>query len=1018
MGRRALGAVIFFAVGALVFAGLGWVTVAGLGVEDAQRQAAAQAVVSDNLRVALYRLDLRMTPILTLEDSRPYDHYATDPAADGTPPSPLLNANLPPWMPLHWQCDPETGWQSPQVPPADVAERFRAFGPEFVTPNATPERRALLATCEAKFPAPQAAEWLSGRERQLAEPPAPSPGAVPVPAPPFGLGDGSTNGLSTTTDPPPKSAPAPAAPPVGNADPAAGGRAGVTLNRPQGANYRVSGGETPDADKGPAPGTEGVVTRPESAGRSTAPPQTPLPPGPRGPAPVVPSAPLESFQTQPQQMPAPNDPAAAGGAAAAPRPSLRAGNEPDNNNGESKTRANLLEKGRDEARGAGQQSQFGRGYAAPNPAGNSTPNNPTPPVVGGSNRVPPGQPKTPGELYLHLKDHPSSLAAGSPAPPGGGGPVGPAGPPASPGPPVAMATPGPTGAAPAAGTEQNKLKGDAGYKNVAPSGPMARGGGVGAGGLGGGMPGFGAGIQPLAPKTEPKKDETAAKKREADGSKADTTDGKLMRETEATRRSAADREQGRSVALLGLQFKLVEDLHQLHEKLSDEFAKADEQRKRVLAAKPKGAAAEDRSRDGDRPTAKPEADRLGAGLQADKQTEKEAKPLGEADGGKDVPAEPKPEPKPEPFAAAPQGPPIAVHLGPMRPQWLTGRDGSETLVLVRVAKRGDGKTLYQGVVLDWPRLEEELKEVVKDLFPEAKLVPVKDPDGVSPDRAMRTLPVQLDPGPAPPPPPAGWTPLRMGLVLAWVAAVIAFAAVGFSGWSLIDLAERRIRFVSAVTHELRTPLTSLRLYLDLLLSGMVQDEQKRTEYLATLNAESDRLHRLIDNVLDFARLERRRTRADTQKMRVGDLLETIRQTWTDRCGNDGKELVVVSTLPPEQEVCTDPYLVGQIVGNLIDNARKYTRDAADPRIWLWAKPEGRRWVVFEVEDRGPGVPPGERRTIFRPFRRGDSADTRAGGAGLGLALAKQWAEALGGRLTYRPADGGTGACFRLELRVR
>jgi signal transduction histidine kinase len=253
-------------------------------------------------------------------------------------------------------------------------------------------------------------------------------------------------------------------------------------------------------------------------------------------------------------------------------------------------------------------------------------------------------------------------------------------------------------------------------------------------------------------------------------------------------------------------------------------------------------------------------------------------------------------------------------------------------------------------------------------------------------------------------------------VLVWSAAILAFTAVGLCGWSLIDLSERRFRFVSAVTHELRTPLTSLRLYLDLLLSGMVQDEAKRTEYLSTLNAESDRLHRLIDNVLDFARLERRRAGKASRPVSVADLLDRLRQTWTDRCGTDGKELVVISTLPPDAEVTTDPDMVQQIVGNLIDNARKYTRDATDPRIWVWAKPDGPKKVVFEVEDRGAGVPVRERGRIFRPFRRGESADTQAGGAGLGLALSRQWAEMLGGRLTYRPADGGIGACFRLELR--
>jgi signal transduction histidine kinase len=361
--------------------------------------------------------------------------------------------------------------------------------------------------------------------------------------------------------------------------------------------------------------------------------------------------------------------------------------------------------------------------------------------------------------------------------------------------------------------------------------------------------------------------------------------------------------------------------------------------------------------------------------------------------------------------------PIAVHLGSMRPQWLTAPDGSEVLVVVRAARVEDKKTIYQGVVLDWSKLQGALKEEVKDIFPEAKLAPVKQPNPELRDQSMTALPVHLDPGPMPEAPPAGWTPLRIGLVLAWIAAAIAFLAVGLSGWSLIDLAERRIRFVSAVTHELRTPLTSLRLYLDLLLSGMVQNEEKRREYLSTLNVESDRLHRLIDNVLDFAKLERRRKGSTLQSASAADLLDQIRRTWTERLAADGKDLVVVSTLPPELAILTDSSLVQQIVGNLIDNARKYTREASDPRIWLTAKLESANRVVFEVEDRGCGVPPGEQKLIFKPFRRGETADAKAGGAGLGLALSKEWAEILGGRLTYRTAEGGAGSCFRLELPV-
>jgi len=364
--------------------------------------------------------------------------------------------------------------------------------------------------------------------------------------------------------------------------------------------------------------------------------------------------------------------------------------------------------------------------------------------------------------------------------------------------------------------------------------------------------------------------------------------------------------------------------------------------------------------------------------------------------------------------AGPTVQPMAVHLGPMRPHWLIATDGTEILVLVRAA-RLENRTVYQGVVLDWPLLRAMLGEQVSDLFPMATLTPVRTVAELSPERAMTALPVQLDPGPVPEPPPSGWTPLRLGLSLAWAAALLALAAVGFGGRAIVGLSERRIRFVSAVTHELRTPLTSLRLYLDLLNSGMIEDEAKQKEYLRTLASESDRLNRLVENVLDFARLEKRSDVATLQPLGIMTLLEDVRYTWSDRCAADTMELVVISTLPNDQHVTTDLRMASQVLGNLVDNARKYARGSDDQRIWLWAKPGERGKVFLEVEDRGPGVPAGERGSVFRAFRRGKAAETVAGGAGLGLALARQWAELIGGRLSYRPADGGVGACFRLEL---
>src|SRR5207248_2026786 len=155
------------------------------------------------------------------------------------------------------------------------------------------------------------------------------------------------------------------------------------------------------------------------------------------------------------------------------------------------------------------------------------------------------------------------------------------------------------------------------------------------------------------------------------------------------------------------------------------------------------------------------------------------------------------------------------------------------------------------------------------------------------------LPFRLEPGPADPADAEpGWTPLRVGLTLSWAAALVALLAVGLGGWSLLDLSERRIRFVSAVTHELRTPLTTLRLYLDMLMNGLVRDEKQREEYIRILHAEADRLTRLVSNVLDYSRLENQRPRLAAEAVPVAELLSPARDAWQVRCQDADKELLV------------------------------------------------------------------------------------------------------------------------------
>lgn len=367
--------------------------------------------------------------------------------------------------------------------------------------------------------------------------------------------------------------------------------------------------------------------------------------------------------------------------------------------------------------------------------------------------------------------------------------------------------------------------------------------------------------------------------------------------------------------------------------------------------------------------------------------------------------------KPGPIVA-----PVAVHLGPMRARWLADEAGIQHLFLLRSVKLG-ARVVYQGLAVDWPKLQAALRAELADIFPAAELRPAISDSEPAHERTMTALPVRLDPGNDATPAAEGWSPLRSGLVIAWAAALLAIGAVSFGGRAILATSERRIRFASAVTHELRTPLTAMQLHLDLLNSGLVQDEEKKSEFLATITSEAQRLNQLVENVLAFAKLEKRSAQAQAKWVPVEDVRRIIRQTWTERLATEGFELVINSTASVRSEVHIDPRVLEQVLGNLIDNARKYAKSATDRRIWLWIKPAGGGRLSFEVEDRGPGVPTAEQRSIFQTFRRGSSS-TDTGGAGLGLSLAKQWAELFGGSLSYRPADGGTGACFRLELAAK
>jgi signal transduction histidine kinase len=236
-------------------------------------------------------------------------------------------------------------------------------------------------------------------------------------------------------------------------------------------------------------------------------------------------------------------------------------------------------------------------------------------------------------------------------------------------------------------------------------------------------------------------------------------------------------------------------------------------------------------------------------------------------------------------------------------------------------------------------------------------------------------------------------------------ALVAATALGV--WALAGMvasalrfARRRQDFVAAVSHELKTPLTAIRLHAEMLRDGLVGDPGKQNQYHGTIVAESERLSRLIGNVLELARLERDDRPVQPQ---IGDpmtvLAEVVRIV-APHAAAHGFAVTLAGEAPaPAARFDRDALL--QVVMNLVDNALKFARGASDRRIELAysAAPGG---PAIAVRDHGPGVPSADLRRVFEPFWRGERELTRTTtGTGIGLALVRGLVERMGGRVSAR-----------------
>ncbi len=229
---------------------------------------------------------------------------------------------------------------------------------------------------------------------------------------------------------------------------------------------------------------------------------------------------------------------------------------------------------------------------------------------------------------------------------------------------------------------------------------------------------------------------------------------------------------------------------------------------------------------------------------------------------------------------------------------------------------------------------------------------------------------------------------------------------------LTALSEQKDAFLGQISHELRTPMTSIRAFSELLMEPRL-DDADRARFAGIIHDESARLTRLLQDLLDIAVLEGGRARLKPAVVNLHDLIE--RALATAGATPAQRDFIIARNQSAEHlPVITDPDRLLQVLINVISNARKYC-DAEQPAIRIdTRRKEGGRTEI-DISDNGSGIEPQNRTLIFEKFARLNDP-SRAGGAGLGLAICKEIVEFLGGTIAYLPGRGG--ACFRISLPKR